>query len=100
MHVVGRAAVRQIQVVGLRRVFGRQRVNLFHHRHHSEALAETAHSEDAVFHVALEAHGARHLEVGESLPLGLGKQLLRQLGELYVVVPPLVQLLRCLHDIL
>ena len=97
--VVGRAAVRQIQVVGLRRIFGGQRVYLLHHGHDAALLAVAAQGDDGVFHLALHADGASHLEVGEALTLGLAQQVVGQVGEQLVVARPLVQLLGGAHDV-
>ena len=97
--VVGRAAVRQVQVVGLRRIFGGQRVYLLHHGHDTTFLAVAAQSDDGVFHLALHADGAGHLEVGEALTLGLAQQVVRQVGQELVVARPFVQFLGGAHDV-
>ena len=62
-------------------------------------LAVAAQGHGGVFHLALHADGAGHLEVGEALTLGLAQQVVRQVGEQLVVARPLVQLLRGAHDV-
>ena len=52
MHIVGRAAIGQVQVVGLRRIFGGQRVYLLHHGHDDALLEVAAQGDAGVFHLA------------------------------------------------
>ena len=99
MHIVGRAAIGQVQVVGLRRIFGGQRVYLLHHGHDAALLAVAAQGDDGVFHLAFHADGAGHLEVREALTLGPTQQVVRQVGKQLVVACPLVQFIRGAHDV-
>ena len=97
--VVGCAAIGQVKIIGLCRIFGSQRIDLLHHGNNAQALTVIADIKAAVFHIAFVADGTCNLEVGESLTLGLLEQVGRQVGYLLVIVPPLMEFLRSIHDI-
>ena len=99
VYIVRRTAIRQIQVIGLCGIFGGKGIYLFHHRHDTYALAVLAYRQDAVLHIALPTDSTCHLEIRKSLALCLIKQFLRKFGKLDVVIPPLMQLFRGLHDV-
>ena len=69
MHVVLRAAVRQVEVVGLCGIFGRQGVYLLHYGQDAAALAMAAYLQGSLLDVfvLLHADGASYLEVGKAL---------------------------------
>ena len=100
MHIIRHTAISQIKVIGLSGIFGCQCINLFHYRQHTYLLPISTYGKDAILHLALITDGTCHLEVGESLALGFIKQFFREFGQLYMIVSPLVQLFRGLHDIL
>ena len=79
VYIVGHAAVSQVQVVGLCRIFGCQRVNLFYYRHDAYAFTVVTNFQDTVFHIAFVADGTCHLEVRESLTFCLVEQLVWKL---------------------
>ena len=75
LHVVARGVVRGVQVVGLRRVFGRHRVDPLHKRCHSLCLALGAHLGLAA------ADQLRDLQVREPAALGGAHQVHVHRGE-------------------
>ena len=80
LHIVGDAAVGQVQIVGLCRILGGQRVDLFHHGDDAERFTELAHPlHVAVFHLFLP-DGAGNLEIGEALYLGPTHEVVVFLG--------------------
>ena len=65
VYIIFYAVIGEVQVVGLCRIFGCQRVYLFHYRYDAERFAAVAHLYDGSFgvcHVLLQA-GAGYLEV-------------------------------------
>ena len=68
MHVILRAAIRQIEIIGLRRELSGQRVDLFHHRQNSHFLTEFTHLNDSLIHRHLfaETYSAGYLEIREA----------------------------------
>ena len=99
MNVVCYAAVSKIQVVGLRGIFGSQGINLLHNRKNSCMLAMIANIENTVFHIAFVTNGTGNLKVGEALDFRFTKQLVRQVGYLFVVTSPAMQFFGSFHDI-
>ena len=73
VHVVFRAAVRQVEVVGLRGIFGGEGVYLLHHGQDAAALAVAAYLQGGLLDVLVLLHtdGAGYLEVGEALSFRL-----------------------------
>ena len=71
--VMFRAAVGEVEVVGVRGVFGGERVYLLDRREDAAPLPVVAHGERRAVDVAilLQADGAGYLEVGEALAFGL-----------------------------
>ena len=98
-YIVGCAAVGQIKVIGLCRILGSKRIDLLHHGNDAQALAVIADIKASVFHITFVTDGTCYLEVRESLSLGLLKQVGRQVGYLLVIIPPLMKLLRSIHDV-
>ena len=74
LHVVFRTAIGQIQIVCLRRVFGCQRIDLFHYRNDAVFLTELADLHHTFFYISLKAEGAGYLKIGETLPFRFAKQ--------------------------
>ncbi len=99
LNVVGCAAVCEIQVVCLCRIFGCQCVNLLDHGNDAQALAVTAYIQDTVIHIFLQTYGAGNLEVAEAIHLCTTQQVGRQVCQQRVVVAPLVQLDADVHDV-
>ena len=99
-HIIGHAAISQVQIVGLCRILGCQGIDLFHHRKNSHLLAMITHIQDTVFHITLVANGTGYLEIGESLHFRLAEQFVRHIGNLLVVIAPFVHLFRSVHDVL
>ena len=55
--------------------------------------------EDTVFHIALVADGTGNLEIGEALHFRFTKQIVRQVGNLFVIVSPAMQFFRSFHNV-
>ena len=79
MYIVGYAAVSQVQVVSLCRIFGCQRVNLFYYRYDAYTLTVVTNFQNTVFLIDFVTDGTCHLEVGESLTFCLVEQLIWKL---------------------
>ena len=84
LNVVRRAAICEIEVIGLCGIFCGERVDLLHAGHDAELLAEVAHRHDGLFHALrfFQSHGAGNLEVGEALALGAAQEVLAQRGKI------------------
>ena len=69
MHIIGNAAIRQVQVVGPGGIFGGKGIYLFHYGQDAHALAESAYGKNTFFtvHVLFQAKGTGYLEIGEAL---------------------------------
>ena len=65
-------AIREIEVVGLCRVFRRQGINLVDRRYDAEFLTPFTDSEAGLFrfHATLKSYGSANLEIGEAVDLG------------------------------
>ena len=79
MHVVGDAAVRQVQIVGTGGIFGSKGVYLFHYGQNACMLAQGTYGKDGVLtvHIPFQAESAGYLEIGETLYLGPVQQFPR-----------------------
>ena len=99
MNIIRDATIRQIQVISLCRIFGSKSVYLLHHRDNADTLTMIAHIEDTVFHVSFITDGTGYLKIGETLYLGFFQQFQRQIGYLFVVLAPLLQLFAGVHDV-
>ena len=99
-HVIGNTAISKIQVIGLCRIFGSQRVNLLHHRKDTRLLAVSSDIQAALFHVAIKPDGTSNLEISEALHLCFTKQINRHIGHLLMVVSPFMQFLGGIHYVL
>ena len=99
MHVISYTAISEVQIVGLCRIFSRQGINLFHYRKDTRALTMIADIEDTVFHITFVADGTGNLEIGEALHFRFTKQIVRQVGNLFVIVSPTMQFFGSLHNI-
>ncbi len=73
---MGHAAVGQVEIVGLRGIFGRECVYLLHHGDDAGLFAagSDSHAGFLYIHVLLHAYGAGYLEIGESLNLGFAQK--------------------------
>ena len=78
---VARLQVRQIEVVGLGRIFCGKGVNLVDGRYDAEFLTPFADGETGLLHLhaLLQAYGTAYLEVGEAVDFG-GVQQLEDFG--------------------
>ena len=79
VYIVGHAAVSQVQVVGLCRIFGCQRVNLFYYRHDAYTLTVVTDIDDSIFHFSFVTDSTCNLEIGESLTFCLVQQIVWKL---------------------
>ena len=79
MHIIGNAAIRQIQIVGLRGIFGGKGIYLFHYGQNTHTLAQRTYGKYAVLaiHIAFQTESTGYLQIGEALYLGLAQQLPR-----------------------
>ena len=99
VYVVCHTAISQIQVVGLCRIFGSQRINLFNDRYDTYALTVVTDIDDSIFHFSFVTNSTCNLEIGESLTFCLVQQIVWKLRQQLVVVAPFVKFLRSLHDV-
>ena len=76
LNVVGDATISHIEIIGERRIFCCQRINLFDDRKNALLLAMFSHGCRGFFdvHVFFHADGAGDLEIGEALHLGATQQ--------------------------
>ena len=76
-QVVSHRTIGEVKVVGLRRIFGGERIDLLHKGHNACLLAAFAHQHLGAlnFHLAFHAKGACHLEIREALSLGTRQQI-------------------------
>ena len=66
-HIVGNTAISQIKVIGLSRIFGCQRVDLFYNRNNPQWFTIFTHPlHMAIFHFIFP-NGSCYLEIGEPL---------------------------------
>ena len=79
LDVACHAAISHIEIVGPGRIFSRQCVDLFHHRHDAKILTAMAHKEHSLVHVVelvFKSDGTGYLEVGESIDFSLTEKCL------------------------
>ena len=79
MHIIGNAAVCQIQIIGSGGILGGECIYLFHYGQHPHALAQRTYGKYAVLaiHIAFQTKSAGYLQIGEALYLGSAQQFLR-----------------------
>ena len=77
MHIAFRSVVSQVQIVGLCRIFGSQRIDLFHHRKDAAVFTVLTNLKDrlfTVFHLIFE-DSTGNLEIRETLLLRQTEQI-------------------------
>ena len=94
MYIIGNAAISQIQIVGLCRIFGGKGINLLHYRQDSCTLAQVADIKNPLLHISFITDGTGNLEIGETLYLGFAQQVQGDGGRC-----KRVQLFRGIHDV-
>ena len=99
MYVICYTAISKVQIIGLCRIFGCQRIDLFHYRKDPHTLTIIADIKNSIFHITFVTDGTGNLEIGETLNLSFTKQFVRQIGNLFVIVSPTMQFFGSLHDI-
>ena len=99
IDVICRTVISQIQIVGLCRVFGSQRIDLFYNRKNAGSLPIFADIQASIFHITFITNGTGNLEIGEALHFRFLQQFSRQVGNLFVIVSPTVQLFGSLHNV-
>ena len=99
MHIICYTAISKIQIIGLCRIFGCQRIDLFHYRKDPHTLTIIANIKNSIFHITFVTDGTGNLEIGETLNLSFTEQFVRQIGNLFVIVSPTMQFFGSLHNI-
>ena len=97
-HIILRTAIGQVQVIGLCRIFGSQRIDLLHHRDDAVLLTELADLHHPLFYIPFKAEGTGDLEVREPLHLCFAYKLRVQTPTLDAFHIEGTQLLIGLHD--
>ena len=97
-HVVFRTAIRQVQVIRLRRILGGQGIDLFHHRKNAMLLTELANQHHTLLHIPVETDRPCDLEIREPLYLRPADQLRIDAPTLDPLHIESVKLLGGLHD--
>ena len=99
MYIVCHSAIGQIQIIGLRRIFGSQCIDLFYHRKDTGSLTILADIQASIFHITFITDSTGNLEIGKALNFSLAKQFHRQIGNLFMIISPFVHFFRSLHYI-
>ena len=99
MHIICYTAISKIQIIGLCRIFGCQRIDLFHYRKNACLFTVFADIKNSIFHITFVTDGTGNLEIRKTLNFSFTKQFVRQIGNLFVVISPTMQLFGSVHDI-
>ena len=99
MYVICYTAISKVQIIGLCRIFGCQRIDLFHYRKDPHTLTIIANIKNSIFHITFVTDGTGNLEIRKTLNFSFTKQFVRQIGNLFVVISPTMQLFGSVHDI-
>ena len=98
IHIVFGSVISEVEIVGLCRIFGRQRINLFHHRKDAQPLTQFTDAQGSRFASCLRfpPDGTGYLEIGETLTLGFTEES----GERRAAAITVVQFPTRIHDVL
>ena len=99
MYIVRYTAISKIQIIGLCRIFGSQRINLLHNRKDTYPLTMITDIKYSIFHITFVTDGTSNLEIRKTLNLSFTKQFVWQIGYLFVIISPAMQFFGSLHDI-
>ena len=72
---------------------------MFHNGKNTRTFAMITDIENAVFHITFITNCTGNLEIGEALHFRFLQQFSRQVGNLFVIVSPTVQLFGSLHNV-